>query len=104
MHMEQQRQYADGRGFKVASDDEEDPIPVQEAQRGLNAYSVPAGSRGTLGRNSSYTVNDTIAKIRVCVRKRPLSQKEIHRGEKDMASVSGRQLAVDEPKYVPLNP
>ncbi|KAK5816766.1 P-loop containing nucleoside triphosphate hydrolase protein, partial [Linnemannia elongata] len=98
MQMEQQRQYADGRGFKVASDDEEDPIPVQEAQRGLNAYSVPSGGRGTLGRNSSYTVNDMMAKIRVCVRKRPLSSKEIHRGEKDMASVSGRQLAVDEPK------
>ncbi|KAK3811730.1 MAG: P-loop containing nucleoside triphosphate hydrolase protein [Linnemannia elongata] len=96
--MEQQRQYADGRGFKEASDDEEDPIPVQEAQRGLNAYSVPSGGRGTLGRNSSYTVNDMMAKIRVCVRKRPLSSKEIHRGEKDMASVSGRQLAVDEPK------
>ncbi|KAF9908981.1 Kinesin-like protein kif24 [Linnemannia zychae] len=98
MQMDQQRQYADGRGFKVASDDEEDPIPVQEAQRGLNAYSVPAGGRGHLARNSSYTVNDMMAKIRVCVRKRPLSQKEIHRGEKDMASVSGRQLAVDEPK------
>ncbi|KAF9144118.1 Kinesin-like protein kif24 [Mortierella sp. GBA39] len=98
MQMDQQRQYADGRGFKVASDDEEDPIPVQEAQRGLNAYSVPSGGRGTLGRNSSYTVNDMMAKIRVCVRKRPLSSKEVHRGEKDMASVSGRQLAVDEPK------
>ncbi|KAF9539585.1 Kinesin-like protein kif24 [Mortierella hygrophila] len=98
MQMDQQRQYADGRGFKAASDDEEDPIPVQEAQRGLNAYSVPSGGRGTLGRNSSYTVNDMMAKIRVCVRKRPLSSKEIHRGEKDMASVSGRQLAVDEPK------
>lgn len=38
------------------------------------------------------------AKIRVCVRKRPLNSKEIHRGEKDMATVAGRQLAVDEPK------
>ncbi|ORZ27673.1 P-loop containing nucleoside triphosphate hydrolase protein [Lobosporangium transversale] len=38
------------------------------------------------------------AKIRVCVRKRPLSAKEINRGEKDMASCTGRQLAVDEPK------
>ncbi|KAK3844107.1 MAG: P-loop containing nucleoside triphosphate hydrolase protein [Linnemannia gamsii] len=51
-----------------------------------------------MGRTSSYTVNDMMAKIRVCVRKRPLSSKEVHRGEKDMASVSGRQLAVDEPK------
>ncbi|KAF9095052.1 Kinesin-like protein kif24 [Mortierella sp. AD031] len=99
MQMEQQqRQYADGRNFKQASDDEEDPIPVHEAQRGLNAYSVPASGRGPLGRISSYTVNDMAAKIRVCVRKRPLSNKETSRGEKDMASVTGRQLAVDEPK------
>ncbi|KAF9920263.1 Kinesin-like protein kif24 [Linnemannia zychae] len=97
MQMDQQRQF-DGRNFKVASDDEEDPIPIHEAQRGLNAYSVPASGRGTLGRSSSYTVNDMMAKIRVCVRKRPLSNKEIQRGEKDMATVSGRQLAVDEPK------
>ncbi|KAF9998677.1 Kinesin-like protein kif24 [Modicella reniformis] len=38
------------------------------------------------------------AKIRVCVRKRPLNNKEFHRGEKDIATVSGRLLAIDEPK------
>ncbi|KAF9897813.1 Kinesin-like protein kif24, partial [Lobosporangium transversale] len=89
--------YPDGRNFKEASDDEEDPIPVQEAkQRGLDAYCVP--TRGTLARGNSHTSNDMTAKIRVCVRKRPLSAKEINRGEKDMASCTGRQLAVDEPK------
>ncbi|KAG0207489.1 Kinesin-like protein kif24 [Mortierella sp. GBA30] len=97
--LQQQNQYPDGRNFKEASEDEEDPIPIQEArQRGLDAYCVPTG-KGTLGRSSSiHSTNDMMAKIRVCVRKRPLSNKEIHRGEKDMANVAGRQLAVDEPK------
>ncbi|KAG0359864.1 Kinesin-like protein kif24, partial [Gamsiella multidivaricata] len=85
-----------------ASEDEEDPIPVQEAkQRGLDGYCVSSGieRKGTLGRGShAYTVNDMTAKIRVCVRKRPLSSKEINKAEKDIATVSGRQLAVDEPK------
>ncbi|KAI1304849.1 Kinesin-like protein kif24 [Mortierella claussenii] len=98
----QQQTYADGRNFKEASEDEEDPIPVQEAkQRGLDAYSVPSiglERKSTLNRGHSYTLNEMTAKIRVCVRKRPLSSKEVHRGEKDMATCSGRQLAVDEPK------
>ncbi|ORZ16729.1 P-loop containing nucleoside triphosphate hydrolase protein [Lobosporangium transversale] len=52
-----------------------------------------------LGRNaSSSTASDMTAKIRVCVRKRPLNSKEINKGEKDMATVLGCQLAVDEPK------
>ncbi|KAG0250446.1 Kinesin-like protein kif24 [Mortierella polycephala] len=96
-------QYADGRNFREASEDEEDPIPIHEAkQRGLDAYSIPASGverKGSLGRcTSSHSGVDMTVKIRVCVRKRPLSSKEIHRGEKDMASASGRQLAVDEPK------
>ncbi|KAK3817366.1 MAG: P-loop containing nucleoside triphosphate hydrolase protein [Benniella sp.] len=98
---QQQYHFPEGRNFKVASDDEEDPIPVHEAHRGLNAYSVPGqGSKGTLGRSSTnpYAVNDMMARIRVCVRKRPVSNKEIQRGEKDIATISGRVLAIDEPK------
>ncbi|KAG0030712.1 Kinesin-like protein kif24 [Podila clonocystis] len=98
---QQQHQFTGGRNFKEASDEEDDPIPIQEAkQRGLDAYSVPTNGKGTLGRstNGSAYANDMTAKIRVCVRKRPLNSKEIHRGEKDMATVAGRQLAVDEPK------
>ncbi|KAF9940819.1 Kinesin-like protein kif24 [Mortierella alpina] len=99
---QQQYQYPDGRNYKEASEDEEDPIPIHEAkQRGLDAYCLPTGGerKGTLGRSSSVHLgNDMTARIRVCVRKRPLSNKEIHRGEKDMATVTGRQLAVDEPK------
>ncbi|KAF8937121.1 Kinesin-like protein kif24 [Haplosporangium gracile] len=89
-----------GRNFKEASEDEEEAIPVQEAkQRGLDAYSVPTRNKGTPGRNTGASIaNDLTAKIRVCVRKRPLNSKEINRGEKDMAGVTGRQLTVDEPK------
>ncbi|KAF9537865.1 Kinesin-like protein kif24 [Mortierella hygrophila] len=89
----------DGSGYE-ASEDEEEAIPVQEArQRGLDAYSVPTRNKGTPGRSTgAYIANDLTAKIRVCVRKRPLNSKEINRGEKDMAGVTGRQLTVDEPK------
>ncbi|KAF9921747.1 Kinesin-like protein kif24 [Linnemannia zychae] len=104
-HIQQQfhQQSFGGRNFKEASEDEEEVIPIQEAkQRGLDAYSVPTGSgrnKGTLGRSTGPQIaNDLTAKIRVCVRKRPLNSKEINRGEKDMATVSGRQLTVDEPK------
>lgn len=96
----QQQQNFGGRNFKEASEDEEEAIPIQEAkQRGLDAYSVPTRNKGTLGRSTgAYIANDLTAKIRVCVRKRPLNSKEINRGEKDMAGVTGRQLTVDEPK------
>ncbi|KAF9183164.1 Kinesin-like protein kif24 [Haplosporangium sp. Z 11] len=102
-YQQQQQQYFDGRNFKEASEDEEEPLPVHESrQRGLDAYSVPTGmgrNKGTFGRSAGLSAaNDLTSKIRVCVRKRPLNSKEINRGEKDMASVSGRQLAVDEPK------
>ncbi|KAG0197555.1 Kinesin-like protein kif24 [Mortierella sp. GBA30] len=95
-----QQPFFDGRNFKEASEDEEEPLPVQESrQRGLDAYSVPTGMGRQKCRNAgAQTNNDMTAKIRVCVRKRPLNSKEINRGEKDMATVSGRQLAVDEPK------
>ncbi|KAF9912596.1 Kinesin-like protein kif24 [Linnemannia zychae] len=99
--LQQQQQSFGGRNFKEASEDEEEAIPIHEAkQRGLDAYSVPTGrNKGTIGRSTGqYIANDLTAKIRVCVRKRPLNSKEINRGEKDMASVTGRQLTVDEPK------
>ncbi|KAG0379874.1 Kinesin-like protein kif24 [Mortierella sp. AD032] len=99
--LQQHQQSFGGRNFKEASEDEEEAIPIHEAkQRGLDAYSVPTGrNKGTLGRSTGpYIGNDLAAKIRVCVRKRPLNSKEINRGEKDMASITGRQLTVDEPK------
>ncbi|KAK3808743.1 MAG: P-loop containing nucleoside triphosphate hydrolase protein [Benniella sp.] len=57
------------------------------------------GRNKSIGRNAgAHLVSDLTAKIRVCVRKRPLNSKEVQRGEKDMATVTGRQLTVDEPK------
>ncbi|KAF9425282.1 Kinesin-like protein kif24 [Entomortierella beljakovae] len=98
--VQQQQTYSDGRNFKETSEDEEDPLPVHESKlRGLDPYLVPIGmGRKVTGRNTGNITNDLTAKIRVCVRKRPLNSREITRGEKDMATVSGRQLAVDEPK------
>ncbi|CAG8786047.1 1023_t:CDS:2, partial [Racocetra persica] len=69
----------------------------------LDAYGVPSRHSS---RNNSYSqpakqnvpsnLND---KIRVCVRKRPLSKKELTRNEKDIATVSGqRTVLINEPK------
>ncbi|KAG0259465.1 Kinesin-like protein kif24 [Actinomortierella ambigua] len=103
---QQQQQHGDLRNFKEVSDDDEEPIPIHESrQRSLDAYSIPTGmargtNKGTIGRSAGaeYISSELTAKIRVCVRKRPLNQKEIGKGEKDMAHVASRQLAVDEPK------
>ncbi|KAG0228206.1 Kinesin-like protein kif24 [Actinomortierella wolfii] len=103
---QQQQQHSDLRNFKEVSDDEEELIPIHESrQRSLDAYSIPTGmnrshNKGGVARNTGaeYLPSELTAKIRVCVRKRPLNSKEISKGEKDMAHVTGRQLAVDEPK------
>ena len=69
---------------------------------GLNAYGVPSRSnRSTPGidNNGSYVDPETVERIRVCVRKRPLSNRELQRGEKDIADVTSRRtVLVNEPK------
>ncbi len=86
---------------------------------GLNAYGVPVGSKLSQS-NSQKDFTDSVAandaslakpanvdpaeRIRVCVRKRPLSSKEMQRNEKDMAEVLSRQtIVLNEPKYVYFN-
>ncbi|CAG8786720.1 15870_t:CDS:2 [Cetraspora pellucida] len=84
-------------------EEENQPNSSPNRRSNLNAYGVPSRHPS---RNNSYSqpakqnvpsnLND---KIRVCVRKRPLSKKELTRNEKDIASVSGqRTVLINEPK------
>ncbi|RIB02092.1 P-loop containing nucleoside triphosphate hydrolase protein [Gigaspora rosea] len=64
-------------------------VPSRHPSR-ANSYSLPAKQ------NVPSNLND---KIRVCVRKRPLSKKELTRNEKDIATVNGqRTVLINEPK------
>ncbi|CAG8510525.1 12097_t:CDS:2 [Racocetra fulgida] len=85
-------------------EEEEETQPNSSPNRrpNLNAYGVPSRHSS---RHNSYSqpakqnvpsnLND---KIRVCVRKRPLSKKELTRNEKDIATVSGqRTVLINEP-------
>ncbi|CAG8590028.1 13640_t:CDS:10 [Ambispora gerdemannii] len=84
-------------------DGEEEEIHVNASPgRKLNAYGVPSRHQS---RNSSYSGPKSNApsnlddKIRVCVRKRPLSQKELAGSQKDIATVVGsRTIHINEPK------
>ncbi|RKP03363.1 hypothetical protein CXG81DRAFT_9617, partial [Caulochytrium protostelioides] len=64
---------------------------------GLNAYGVPTSS---LSRGTSQThLTNLDDRIRVAVRKRPLSRKEVKRNEVDICVVqSSQRLVVNEPK------
>lgn len=56
---------------------------------------ISAGSGGTSGNEDGNTAE----RIRVCVRKRPLSSKEISKSEKDIAEVlNPKTVVVHEPK------
>ena len=91
----------------TAQDEEEEeelPINASPSRRpNLNAYGVPSRhpSRGNsysspAKHNVPSNLND---RIRVCVRKRPLSKKELIKNEKDIAMVNGqRTIQIHEPK------
>ncbi|RIA86789.1 P-loop containing nucleoside triphosphate hydrolase protein [Glomus cerebriforme] len=92
--------------FEAASaQEEEEELQINASpnnRRPLNAYGVPSrhpsrGNSYSLPRhNVPSNLND---KIRVCVRKRPLSKKELARNEKDIATInSQRTLQINEPK------
>lgn len=79
--------------------------PALRTLRGplIDAYGIPFN-----GHNSQHSLATKSTKkmglsdrIRVCVRKRPLSKKELKRNEVDTADVSGRRyITISEPKYV----
>lgn len=67
-----------------------------------NAYGVPTNAAKMQLSKQQVVVaqSDLNQKIRVCVRKRPLSKKEIEKSEKDITPVATvRTVHVNEPKY-----
>lgn len=67
----------------------------------LNAYGVPLTAANTNQPKAATAkpTSDLADRIKVCVRKRPLSQKEIKRGDSDVAAISGRRtIGLMEPK------
>lgn len=65
------------------------PAPLRYAQSHQNFDTQP----------QQLPPSDLNQKIRVCVRKRPLNRKELEKGDKDMAPISGtRSLQINEPK------
>lgn len=55
----------------------------------LNAYGIPLNNASNV--NLKRSMLDISDRIRVCVRKRPLSKKEIRMGQTDVAPVTGRR-------------
>jgi Kinesin motor domain len=70
--------------------------PPKKALGQLNAYGIPLTGSVTFLRKSATDNSD---RIRVCVRKRPLSKKELRSGQTDIAPVTGRRsITILEPK------
>jgi hypothetical protein len=106
--------------YNEDASDEDDPVPVRRGSGPSNPYGMPLHSRvrnsprppsnsSAFSGSSSPTVasipaskpgqSDLNQKIRVCVRKRPLSRKEIDKAEKDIAPTVGiRSIHINEPK------
>ncbi|KAJ1913623.1 hypothetical protein H4219_005132 [Mycoemilia scoparia] len=62
-------------------------------------YSQQSRSPVNNSRSVSSPPSDLNDRIRVCVRKRPLSKSEVERGEKDITAINGRRgIIVNEPK------
>jgi hypothetical protein len=103
--------------------DEEEEIQYTKANQLVNAYGIPVSTKrmpslGAIRMTDAVTSSLKVSapatssspnarssnlnqKIRVCVRKRPLSTKEINRNEKDITQVAGdRKIQVNEPKLV----
>ncbi|CAJ0884139.1 22435_t:CDS:10 [Entrophospora sp. SA101] len=87
-------------------EEEEEELPIYNSspnRRPMNAYGVPSRHSSHSSRGGSYSLSikpsNLNDKIRVCVRKRPLSKKEQNRNEKDIAVVNGqRTIQIHEPK------
>jgi hypothetical protein len=76
-------------------------VPLSPAKQAKALASFQNASPSTTSRNEQQQLppSDLNQKIRVCVRKRPLSKKEIDKGDKDMAPATGnRSLHINEPK------
>ncbi|KAM3581477.1 hypothetical protein VKS41_006304 [Umbelopsis sp. WA50703] len=90
--------------------DTDDDIPTTVAAPKLDTYGIPASHSRASQKSENPSsksqlsaatngLSDLNQRIRVCVRKRPLSRREIATGEKDIAPVSGaRSINVNAPK------
>jgi hypothetical protein len=76
---------------------EKDSQPKRANMAQLNSYGIPFNNSLTsLKQKSNLDISD---RIRVCVRKRPISKKEYRQGQTDIAPVSGRRsISIVEPK------
>ncbi|KAJ3271941.1 Kinesin-like protein kif24 [Terramyces sp. JEL0728] len=80
------------KGLSIASS-------PKQSRSNLNAYGVPVAFTGAIQKSQTASKNDLTDRIRVCVRKRPLSKKEAKRGDSDIAKVTGRRtITILEPK------
>ncbi|KAI9248275.1 P-loop containing nucleoside triphosphate hydrolase protein [Phascolomyces articulosus] len=88
---------------------EGDTPPIQKQGRHLNAYGIPVAPskrRSSVEGGAATSTSGVVAplidlhqRIRVCVRKRPLSKKETMLGDTDVAPVVGaRTIQVNAPK------
>ncbi|OIR59083.1 MAG: kinesin-related protein [Amphiamblys sp. WSBS2006] len=76
---------------KSSCDKPEEKIErIKSMPKDILAYGVPSRRRESKGRKGE--------KIMVCLRKRPLSTKEMHRGEKDVIEVGRKKASIVEPK------
>jgi len=76
------------------------PISSKKRPALLNAYGIPI--QQTRSNSLSIVMKaESTERIRVCVRKRPISSKEKKRNETDIVSIVGRKTCViNEPRYV----
>jgi hypothetical protein len=66
-----------------------------------NTSTLQSSLQKTAMASNTSIVTPVSERIRVCVRKRPLNQKELKRNEQDVTSVSGkRTIVITEAKYV----
>ncbi|CAO3612949.1 unnamed protein product [Mucor hiemalis] len=74
--------------------------PARAAARSSAAAALSGQNNSSLGSTFiNLPPSDLNQKIRVCVRKRPLSRKEIEKADKDVAPLNGtRSLQINEPK------
>lgn len=93
---------------KVKRQSFESPKRIPNSSTRLNAYGMSDSAMAVQPVSKAKERGDTSDRIRVCVRKRPLSKKEMARKETDVALVNGRRtihfyepkVKVDLTKYV----
>lgn len=116
LHHQPQQQQQSGSRLLNAYGVPSKPAQQQTSSRSLNAYGIPNAtassesfaapsqtSRSSIATLTQSSSTNSTERIRVCVRKRPLNQRELRKNEQDITTVVGkRTLIVNELKYVLL--